>query len=71
MPGTGYLEVRAVKGDREKFVVWLMNPDTRAPIESSRELTEAGVRELLSESYGESEANIEARVKSARENPAI
>jgi hypothetical protein len=57
--------------EEETFILLLIDTGGGRILESSRALTEAKVRDLLKNNYGEDEATIESRLHSARTYPVI
>jgi hypothetical protein len=52
-----------------RFIASLVNSEGGKMIETSRALTEDELRDLLAKSYGESEAEIRARIQRANADP--
>jgi hypothetical protein len=65
----GALAVGRVADQRDKYVMYLVNVEKGRILESSKYLTEAELREILTESYGESDADIEHRIALAKAHP--
>jgi hypothetical protein len=68
---TGTLVVGRIKGRPGKYIVLLVSIQKGHMLESSRELTEEKLRELLAENYGESETQVQARIDLANASPEI
>ena len=65
----GTLIVGRVKGMEGKFIMLLVSTEKGHILESSDDLTEDELRTALAENYGESKAQIEARLKLAKDHP--
>jgi len=71
MEKTGTLIVARVNGKEGKFIMLLVSVQKGHVLESSRELTEDKLRAALAENHGESETQIEERIKLAKNHPGI
>jgi hypothetical protein len=65
----GALAVGRVAGQRDRYVMYLVNIEKGRILESSKYLTETELREILTESYGESDKEIESRIALAKAHP--
>ncbi len=63
--------VGRVKGMEGKFIIVLVSTEKGHILESSDALTEDELRTALAKNYGESEDQIEARLKLAKDRPGI
>jgi hypothetical protein len=65
----GALAVGRVIGHEDEYVMYLVSLEKGRILESSKHLTEDELREILTESYGESETEIEGRIALAKAHP--
>jgi hypothetical protein len=67
--GKGALAVGRVVGHEDEYVMYLVSLEKGRILESSKHLTEDELREILTESYGESDTEIEGRIALAKAHP--
>ena len=67
----GTLAVPRIKGSEGFLMVLLVDVRAGCILESSRGLTEPGVRKLLADKYGKPESQIEKRLELAKNHPEI
>ena len=65
----GALAVGRVVGHEDEYVMYLVCLEKGRILESSKHLTEDELREILTESYGESDTEIESRIALAKAHP--
>jgi hypothetical protein len=68
---TGTLVVGRIKGSEGLFVLLLVDVRAGCVLESPPRLSEAEVRKMLADKYGESESQIKTRLELARRHPEI